>query len=147
VPPQSTYDGERRHISNRGRTPAMTLNERRTFGAEWRDRVPLRAHAEWQPPANRPDSVDILIEQGKSRILELVPVLYARMKADALAFLRGAAAIMAYDLASGPVTGLRLQFAEIATSPISAPMRHRREPQSSTSMISTRRSQRPSSGM
>ena len=88
----------------------MTLSERRALGAEWRDRVPLRAHAEWHPPADRPDPVEILIEQGKSRIPELLPVRYARMKADAFAFLRGAAAIMARDLASGPATGLRLQL-------------------------------------
>ena len=92
-----------------GRTPATTLSERQTLGAEWRNRIPLGAHAEWQPPANRPDPVEILIEQGKSRIPELLPVRYARMKADAFAFLRGAAAIMSRDLASGPVTGLRLQ--------------------------------------
>jgi len=52
-----------------GRTPATTLSERQTLGAEWRNRIPLGAHAEWQPPANRPDPVEILIEQGKSRIL------------------------------------------------------------------------------
>lgn len=90
--------------------PATRLSYRQAIGAEWRDRVPLRAHAEWQPPANRPDPIDIMIEQGKSRIAELLPVRYARMKTDAFAFLRGAAAIMARDLSSsGPVTGLRLQ--------------------------------------
>jgi uncharacterized protein (DUF2252 family) len=94
---------------HRGRTPAVTLSDRRTLGAEWRKRIPLGAHAEWQPPANRPDPVEMLIEQGRSRIPELLPVRYARMKADAFAFLRGAAAIMARDLASCPVTGLRLQ--------------------------------------
>jgi uncharacterized protein (DUF2252 family) len=94
---------------HRGRTPGVTPSDRRTFGAEWRDRVPLEAHAEWQPPANRLDPVEILIKQGKSRIAGLLPVRYARMKADAFAFLRGAAAIMARDLAFCPVTGLRLQ--------------------------------------
>jgi uncharacterized protein (DUF2252 family) len=88
---------------------ATRLSDRRTLGLEWRQRVPLRTHAEWQPPANRPDPIDILIEQGKSRIAELLPVRYARMKTDSFAFLRGAAAIMARDLSSGPVTGLRLQ--------------------------------------
>jgi len=71
--------------------------------------VPLDAQAEWKPPANRRDPVEILIEQGKDRIQELLPVRYARMKADPFAFLRGAAAIMAADLASAPATGLRLQ--------------------------------------
>jgi hypothetical protein len=88
----------------------VTPNDRRAFGAEWRDRVPLRTHAEWQPPVNRPDPVEILIEQGESRIPDLVSVRNARMKADAFAFLRGAPAIMARDLASVPVTSLRLQL-------------------------------------
>ena len=85
------------------------LDERRAIGAEWRRKVPLDAHAEWSPPADRPDPVQILVEQGNSRIEELLPVRYARMKADPFAFLRGAAAIMAADLAAVPATGLRVQ--------------------------------------
>ena len=85
------------------------IAERRAKGAEWRRQVPLAAHAEWKPQANRADPVEVLIEQGKSRITDLLPVRYARMKHDAFAFLRGAAAIMAADLASGPSTGLRVQ--------------------------------------
>jgi uncharacterized protein (DUF2252 family) len=85
------------------------LEERRLAGRGWRDKVPRDAHARWAPPANRADPVEILIEQGKSRIVELLPVRYARMKADAFAFLRGAAAIMAADLAATPTTGLRVQ--------------------------------------
>ena len=95
--------------SHKRHSLAARHSERHALGAEWRDRVPIGAHAEWQPPANRPDPVEILVEQGKSRIPELLPVRYARMKADPFAFLRGAAAIMASDLASGPATGLRLQ--------------------------------------
>jgi len=85
------------------------LDERRATGSGLRDKVPLGALAEWNPPANRADPVDVLIEQGKGRIQELLPVRYARMKTDAFAFLRGAAAIMAADLATGPSTGLRVQ--------------------------------------
>jgi uncharacterized protein (DUF2252 family) len=85
------------------------LDERRSIGAEWRHKVPLDTHAQWNPPADRPDPVQILVEQGKSRIEELLPVRYARMKADPFAFLRGAAAIMAADLATMPATGLRVQ--------------------------------------
>ena len=85
------------------------LDERRARGVEWRKQVPFAAQAEWKPPANRADPVEVLIEQGKSRIQELLPVRYARMKADPFAFLRGAAAIMAADLAAGPSTGLRVQ--------------------------------------
>ena len=85
------------------------LDERRAMGAEWRQKVPMRAQAEWIPPATRSDPVDILIAQGRDRIPELLPERYARMKADPFAFLRGAAAVMAADLAAGPTTGLRVQ--------------------------------------
>jgi len=90
-------------------SPHRRLDERRAIGAEWRRKAPLEALADWKPPADRPDPIQILIEQGKSRIEELLPVRYARMKADPFAFLRGAAAIMAADLAAVPATGLRVQ--------------------------------------
>ena len=85
------------------------LDERRAKGADWRRQVPLTAQAEWKPPANRADPVEILVEQGKSRIQELLPVRYARMKRDAFAFLRGAAAVMASDLAHQPTAGASVQ--------------------------------------
>jgi uncharacterized protein (DUF2252 family) len=85
------------------------VDERRAIGLEWRRQVPLAAQAEWKPHANRPDPVEILIAQGRNRIEELLPVRYARMKADPFAFLRGAAAVMAADLSSGSSTGLRVQ--------------------------------------
>src|SRR6516225_6915327 len=85
------------------------LDERRAIGVEWRQKVPLGAHAQRTPPTGRADPVDILAAQGKERIPELLPVRYARMKADPFAFLRGAAAVMAADLAASPTTGLRVQ--------------------------------------
>jgi hypothetical protein len=85
------------------------LDERHAIGVEWRQKVPLGAHAEWTPPANRTDPLDILIAQGRGRIAELLPVRYGRMKTDPFAFLRGAAAVMAADLAANPTTGLRVQ--------------------------------------
>jgi uncharacterized protein (DUF2252 family) len=88
---------------------APKVDERRATGADWRRQVPLSAQANWQPPANRADPIEILIEQGRSRIQDLLPVRYTRMKADPFAFLRGAAAVMAGDLAAGQSTGLRLQ--------------------------------------
>src|ERR1700732_3117042 len=85
------------------------LEERRAKGAEWRRQVPLGALAEWIPPQSRRDPIEVLIEQGQDRIPELLPERYKRMRPDAFAFLRGAAAIMAADLAAGPCTGLRVQ--------------------------------------
>ena len=95
--------------SEHGLGAAVAIDKRRQTGLEWAQKVPLGAQAEWKPLENRRDPVEILIEQGKSRIQELLPVRYGRMKADPFAFLRGAAAIMAADLAVSPATGLRLQ--------------------------------------
>jgi len=70
--------------------------------------VPRSAHAELAD-ADR-DPVAILEEQGKTRVPELLPIRYARMAASPFAFLRGAAAIMARDLADGPRTTLTTQL-------------------------------------
>jgi uncharacterized protein (DUF2252 family) len=90
-------------------TSKSGIEERHRRGVEWRHQVPFAVLAEWHPAATRSDPVDILVEQGKTRIAELLPVRYARMKADPFAFLRGAAAVMAADLGSTPATGLRVQ--------------------------------------
>jgi uncharacterized protein (DUF2252 family) len=83
--------------------------DRRQAGAALRHEVPRSAQAEWTPAADRADPVDILIEQGKSRIQELLPIRYGRMSTDPFAFLRGAAAVMAADLARTAATGIRMQ--------------------------------------
>ncbi len=85
-----------------------TVEKRHQLGLEWRQRVALATQGAWYRSARR-DPVEILIEQGKNRIAELLPVRYARMQTDPFAFLRGAAAIMAADLAALPATGLRVQ--------------------------------------
>ena len=71
--------------------------------------MPRAAHAQWQPAPDRPDPVQTLIDQGRDRIAALLPLRYARMRTDPFAFFRGAAAVMAADLASQPDSGLRLQ--------------------------------------
>ena len=60
-------------------------------------------------PKNRRDPVQILIDQGRDRLQNLLPIRYERMRADPFAFLRGAAAIMAADLVHTPTTGLLTQ--------------------------------------
>jgi uncharacterized protein (DUF2252 family) len=96
-------------LSSHHADPTGTPEERRKMGIYLRRQLPRSALAGWAPQADRADPVDILIEQGKSRIQDLLPVRYARMKADPFAFLRGAAAVMAADLASMPRTGIRMQ--------------------------------------
>src|SRR5262249_51963427 len=68
-----------------------------------------RAPAAWKPSAKRRDPVQLLIENSRGRVEELVPVRYGRMRVGPFAFYRGAAAVMAHDLSLTPVTGLRLQ--------------------------------------
>jgi uncharacterized protein (DUF2252 family) len=68
------------------------------------------SHAAWDPPSDRPDPVSLLEAQARTRVPELVPIRYGRMLASPFAFYRGAAAIMAADLAHTPWCGLRAQL-------------------------------------
>jgi uncharacterized protein (DUF2252 family) len=86
-------------------TPA----ERTERGKVARAGGPRSSHADWAPAAVRPDPVDILEAQAKTRIQDLVPIRYGRMLASPFAFYRGAAAVMAADLRDTPVTGIRVQ--------------------------------------
>jgi uncharacterized protein (DUF2252 family) len=87
-----------------------THAERVARGREARDRVARRSHGEWEPSPGRRDPIDVLQEQARSRVPELVPTRYGRMVASPFAFFRGAAAIMAADLAATPASGLRAQL-------------------------------------
>ncbi len=93
------------------RPPAATQtpDERRRAGAALRNAVPRSAHSGWAPASDRRDPVEVLIEQGKSRVSELLPIRYGRMRTDPFAFLRGAAAVMASDLSRMPTTNIRMQ--------------------------------------
>ena len=84
--------------------------EREAAGKAARSRVPRSRHGEWEPPADRRDPVAVLEDQAKIRVRELVPIRYGRMLASPVSFYRGAAAIMAMDLAGTPDTGLRVQL-------------------------------------
>jgi uncharacterized protein (DUF2252 family) len=63
----------------------------------------------WRAPRNRRDPVELLIQSSKDRIPNLVPIRYGRMMQSPFAFYRGAAAIMASDLAHTPTAGVRVQ--------------------------------------
>jgi uncharacterized protein (DUF2252 family) len=84
--------------------------ERVAKGRSARAAVPRSSHARWDAPASRRSPVEVLQEQAKTRIPELIPIRYARMTASPFAFYRGAAAIMAADLATTPDSGLRAQI-------------------------------------
>ena len=80
----------------------------RLRGKEARKQVPRESHAEFAPEV-RLDPIDLLEEQAKTRVPELVPIRYGRMVVSPFTFYRGAALIMAADLASTPDSGLQVQ--------------------------------------
>ncbi|MEU6540285.1 DUF2252 domain-containing protein [Streptomyces sp. NPDC047000] len=84
--------------------------DRARRGKAARTRVPRSAHADWLPSVERADPVAVLERQGRDRLPDLLPIRYGRMTASPFAFLRGAAAVMAGDLAAQPHTGLTVQL-------------------------------------
>jgi uncharacterized protein (DUF2252 family) len=91
------------------RTVHLSPTERAAKGKQARRTVPRSSHATWEPPADRRDPVAVLEEQAANRVPDLVPIRYGRMLTSPFAFYRGAAAIMAADLATTPTSGLRVQ--------------------------------------
>jgi uncharacterized protein (DUF2252 family) len=92
-------------------TPIVHLDvaTRRERGRAARKAVARGAHGEWSPPSDRRDPVDLIAGQEVSRLAPLLPVRHERMLASPFAFYRGAAILMASDLATQPDTGLRVQ--------------------------------------
>ena len=78
-------------------------------GKAARSGAPRASHADFGPAADRSDPVELLESQSRTRVQELVPIRYGRMLASPFTFYRGAAAIMAEDLAGTPQSGLRVQ--------------------------------------
>lgn len=87
-----------------------TATERLAMGEAARRDTPREQLGEWEPPEDRPDPVEILVEQGRSRVPELLPVRYGRMAVSSFTYLRGSPAVMAHDLGSAPSSGLRTQL-------------------------------------
>src|SRR5262249_3239456 len=86
-----------------------THAERYQRGKSLRERVPRSSHAGWKPPRGRADPIDVLVESSLGRLPHLLPIRYGRMLQSPFTFYRGAAAIMAADLAHTPATKVRVQ--------------------------------------
>jgi uncharacterized protein (DUF2252 family) len=84
--------------------------ERAAAGKAARSAAPRSSHGEWKPAEGRVDPVELLEQQATTRVGELVPLRYGRMLASPFAFYRGAAAVMAADLAPTPQSGLQVQL-------------------------------------
>jgi Uncharacterized protein conserved in bacteria (DUF2252) len=88
----------------------LSLAERAEAGKAARAKVPRSSHGEWAPADDRPDPLALLTEQEQTRVPELLPIRHGRMAASPFAFYRGAANVLAADLAPLPRTGLNVQL-------------------------------------
>ena len=90
---------------------AMPQAERRhAAGRAARRIAPRSAHGLWTPAPDRSDPVETLVGAERGRDAALLALRHARMAASPFAFYRGAAALMASDLAPTPVSGITVQL-------------------------------------
>jgi len=101
--------GKRVSTAPKSRTLYLSADERAAKGRALRDKVPRVSQAGWKPAKGRRDPVELLSESNAGRMPHLIPIRFGRMSASAFAFYRGAAALMAADLAKTPTSGLRVQ--------------------------------------
>ena len=87
----------------------LTVAERHELGRSARTRLPRSSLADYVAAHDRPDPVALLETQVTTRVAELAPIRHGRMLASPFSFYRGAAMIMASDLAAGPHTGQQVQ--------------------------------------
>ena len=88
----------------------ISVEDRKALGQRASENTPMATHGGWQPAADRSDPVDLLVAQNANREPDLVPVRHGRMMVSPFTFYRGAAKIMASDLAGSPTAGLDVQL-------------------------------------
>ena len=123
-----------------GGTPVVHLDpsQRARMGRAARAAVPRSSHGEWAPGPDRADPTSLLTAQETTRVPDLVPLRHERMLASPFTFYRGAAVIMAADLAVSPTAGCGCRRAAMPTCRTSVVSRRRTGRWSSTSTTSTR---------
>jgi uncharacterized protein (DUF2252 family) len=90
--------------------PAVPMAGRRARGRAARDQAPLERLGQWDPTTRGHDALVTVTAQNAGRVADLVPIRMARMTVSPWTYYRGAAAVMAADLASAPHTGLNVQL-------------------------------------
>jgi uncharacterized protein (DUF2252 family) len=91
-------------------TQVRTPSDRESTGKAARRRAPRSVQGRWEPGPDRPDPVEILEEQDRDRVPELISIRHGRMLVSPFTFYRGAAGIMAADLGVTPRSGLDVQL-------------------------------------
>ena len=108
---QAGDDGARKEpFASSWRRAHLTVDQRMARGREARRAASRSEHGRWAAAPDRPDPVALLEEQAATRVPELVPIRYGRMLVSPFTFYRGAAAIMAADLARTPASGITVQL-------------------------------------
>ncbi len=82
--------------------------KRHADGKALRERVPRLSHAVYEARPDRPDPIETIERTNKGRQPQFIPIRWGRMASSPYAFLRGADAVMAWDLAHSPVTGVNV---------------------------------------
>src|SRR5436190_16042943 len=88
--------------------PHLSIAERVARGKAARAEVSRSSHAVFESSSSRADPVELLERQASTRVPELVPIRYGRMLVSPFTFYRGAARIMAHDLAGTLRSGLNV---------------------------------------
>ncbi|WP_437534613.1 DUF2252 domain-containing protein [Sorangium sp. So ce726] len=105
----ATVDGSST-VTGEWAMPHLSAEEHAARGKAERAEIPRAAHASWEALPYRPDPIALLEEQAKTRVPDLVPIRYGRMLVSPFTFYRGAACVMASDLAATTRSGLRVQL-------------------------------------
>jgi uncharacterized protein (DUF2252 family) len=90
--------------------PAASLRDRYEAGRRHRKRLARKQQARWTPAKDRPDPIQTLASTNEGRVARLLPEKYRRMRASPFSFFRGAAVLMASDLARLPRSGITVQL-------------------------------------
>ncbi len=109
----SSSDGNQppgREFASAWRRQRLNVEERTARGRAARLEAPRSVHARWTPAPDRPDPAALLEQQALTRVPELVPIRHGRMLVSPFTFFRGAALIMAADLAGSPRSGVTVQL-------------------------------------
>jgi uncharacterized protein (DUF2252 family) len=88
----------------------LSIADRFALGKSLRKKVSLAEQGDFVLPKKRIGLIEILKKQEKNRLHPAIPIRYQRMKESPFSFYRGAAAIMAQDLASQPTTNINVQL-------------------------------------
>jgi uncharacterized protein (DUF2252 family) len=91
--------------------PLASPRERYAAGKRLRRRLGRQAHATWTvAKVNAIHRLRPIFQVNRGRLPQLLPEKYKRMRTSPFAFFRGAAGLMAADLATTPRTGVKVQI-------------------------------------